>query len=236
MRALRLGILGGSFNPVHIGHLRLALEAGEALRLERTDLLPCAVPPHKSVRGLLPFDLRVRLLRAAVRGLPGLRVNPLEGRRSGPSYTWNSLLHYARGQRGAKLFFILGCGDFAALPSWHRGPELLSLADFVVVPRAGEEKKRFLDAVRHILPAATPCVSPPPALAAAGATAFDLPTGARLFYLPVTRLDLSASLVRRRFVSGLDLRLLVPAAALRLLEKEREAVTDCWSSASASVR
>ena len=67
--APRIGILGGTFNPVHNGHLRLAVEVGEALGLERVLLTPCASPPHKTSNGLLPFDLRVAFLREAVRGI-----------------------------------------------------------------------------------------------------------------------------------------------------------------------
>jgi nicotinate-nucleotide adenylyltransferase len=221
----RFGILGGSFNPVHIGHLRLALEVRESLALDRVILLPCALPPHKPAVGLLPFALRLRLLRAATRGLP-LRVDPLEGKRDGPSYTWDSLTHFAENFRGSQRVFILGCEDFAALPTWRRGVELPSLADFVVVPRDGAGKKRFLDAVRLNWPEARPAT--PAALP--GAEVFILPAGFRLQYLPLTRLDVSASLVRSRFLAGCDLRLLLPGAALSCLEDERKTAEECWGN------
>ena len=86
-----MGLLGGTFNPVHAGHIRHALEVGEALNLERVLLTPAAVPPHKAAAGLLPFALRVELARAAARGASRLGVNTLEGELDGPSYTFVSL-------------------------------------------------------------------------------------------------------------------------------------------------
>jgi len=227
---LRIGILGASFNPVHIGHLRLALEMREVLGLTYVDLLPCALPPHKSATGLLPFDLRVRLLRAAIQGFAGLRINPLEGEREGPSYTWDSLQKYAAGQLDARHFFLLGCEDFCTLPHWRRGLELPNLTDFVVVPRDGVGEDRFVRAVRENWPEAVPC---PPDLALSttevpGVKVFALPGGARLRYLPLTRLDISASLLRRRFVTGLDIHFLLPPASLECLETERSLVEACW--------
>jgi nicotinate-nucleotide adenylyltransferase len=230
-KPLRIGILGASFNPVHIGHVRLALEMREVLALSYVDLLPCALPPHKPAEGILPFDLRVRLLRAAVQDMAGLRINLMEGERAGPSYTWDSLQDYAAGRPEARRFFLLGCEDFCALPQWHRGLELPQLADFVVAPRDGAGEERFMQAVRENWPYALPC-SPDdiaaPGTAPPDAKAFMLPAGTHLLYRPLTRLDISASLLRRRFAAGLDLRFLLPPACLELLEAERLSVEACW--------
>ncbi|MCL1986082.1 MAG: nicotinate-nicotinamide nucleotide adenylyltransferase [Betaproteobacteria bacterium] len=227
---LRIGILGASFNPVHIGHLRLALEMRELLALTYVDLLPCALPPHKSATGILPFTLRVRLLQAAIQGIAGLRINPMEGEREGPSYTWDSLQKYAVGQPDARHFFLLGCEDFCTLPQWRRGLDLPRLADFVVVSRDGAGGERFSQAARENWPEAVPC-SPGVAsrmVELPGARAFALPGGTRLLYLPLTRLDISASLLRRRFVAGLDMHFLLPPASLECLETERSTVEEYW--------
>ena len=227
---LRIGILGASFNPVHIGHLRLALEMREILALSYVDLLPCALPPHKPSTGILPFDLRVRLLQAAIQEVAGLRINSMEGEREGPSYTWDSLRDYAVTHPYARRFFLLGCEDFCTLPQWRNGLALPQLADFVAAPRDGADGERFTQAVRQNWPEALPC--PPDdsvsAMEALGAKAFALPQGARLLYLPLTRLDISASLLRRRFAAGLDLHFLLPPAALACLEEERPLVEACW--------
>ena len=229
-KPLRIGILGASFNPVHIGHVRLALEMREILALSHVDLLPCGLPPHKLATGILPFELRVRLLRAAIQGLAGLRVNTMEGEREGPSYTWDSLREYAAGQPEARLFFLLGSVDFCTLPQWRNGLDLPQLADFAVVPRDGAGEDRFVQAVHANWPEAMPCPADPASRMAElpGAQAFALPESARLLYLPLTRLDISASLLRRRFAAGLDIRFLLPSASLECLEAERGVVEACW--------
>ncbi|MDL2272823.1 nicotinate-nicotinamide nucleotide adenylyltransferase, partial [Desulfovibrio sp. OttesenSCG-928-I05] len=89
-----VGIFGGSFNPPHIGHMRLALEVQEALRPDRLDFLPTAVSPHKGRRQVLPFTTRARMLEESIKGIPGLAVNPMESERDGPSYTVDTLRIY----------------------------------------------------------------------------------------------------------------------------------------------
>lgn len=103
-----MGLLGGTFNPVHAGHIRHALEVGEALNLERVLLTPAAVPPHKAAAGLLPFALRVELARAAARGASRLGVNTLEGELDGPSYTFVSLRAWRERHPGVTPFFLMG--------------------------------------------------------------------------------------------------------------------------------
>jgi nicotinate-nucleotide adenylyltransferase len=177
----------------------------------------------------------MRLLRAAIQGLGGLRINPMEDERAGPSYTWDSLQEYAARHPEARRFFLLGCEDFWTLPQWRKGLDLPRLADFVVVPRDGAGAERFMQAVRQNWPQALPC-PPDPATRMAklpDAMSFALPEGARLLYLPLTRLDVSASLLRRRFAAGLDLRFLLPPACLECLEAERALVETCWKESAA---
>ena len=101
--AQTIGILGGTFNPVHIGHLRLATAVAEALRLKHVDLMPCAVPPHKADSGLLSFEMRVSLLQGALETPPNaapsdarLQVSTLEGELPHPSYTWNLITEWRK--------------------------------------------------------------------------------------------------------------------------------------------
>lgn len=241
----RIGILGGSFNPVHAGHLRLAIEVAEALRPERIDLVPCAVPPHKSGHDLLPFALRLALLESAVRPFPALAVNALEGGRGGPSYTWDTLQAYRAADPGGTPFFILGGEDFEMLPHWHKGAELPRIADFVVVPRAGSGPEAFRaalaahwpDAVRLTpaspAPEGTPAEPPHPAQ---GMERHLLPGGpygeTTLTFLPLPRLDISASLLRAKWLRGADIRLLVPDGVDELLRTYADAVRSCWASAT----
>lgn len=222
---MAIGILGGSFNPVHIGHLRLMVEVREALgsELELLELLPCALPPHKPARAMLPFALRCELLEAAVQDIPGVRVSRLEGLRAGPSYTWETLRAYRRRPLAAPPYFILGGGEFSALPQWHRGLELPGLAHLLVAARLDSGYSRFREDVARFWPGAQPVAVP-----WAQGAGVELPEGGRVFFLPLPRLDISASLLRRRFVEGRDLRWLVPERVRVLMEARREELLRCW--------
>ncbi len=105
---MKIGILGGSFNPVHNGHVRMAIEVLERLSLDRVELVPAKQPPHKQEGDILPFDLRLELVNQAIDGVPGLGSNPLEGEREGPSYTCDTLNCYRTEQPDSDFFFIVG--------------------------------------------------------------------------------------------------------------------------------
>ena len=132
---VRLGILGGTFNPVHVAHVRLALEMAEALNLDRVELIPAARPPHKPGEGMLPFELRAALLSLAVEGLDRLSVNLMEAERPGPSYTWDTLQELAVRNPEADMYFIMGASDLLNVHLWRRGAELGSLANLAVATR-----------------------------------------------------------------------------------------------------
>lgn len=211
-------ILGGTFNPVHVGHIRLGLEVAEALGLARVWLTPCAVPPHKPPVGLLPFDLRVDLLREALRGVPLLDVNTLEGELEGPSYTSASLEEWNRRHPGPKPYFVLGVEDFAALDTWKRGAELPLLAHLVVVPRAGSDRALFDESVRRYWPGTR----------SDGEATVNLAGGGQCTFLPVPRLDVSASFLRERWLAGRAAHGLTPPSVLAALEARREDVARIW--------
>lgn len=218
-------ILGGSFNPPHVGHLRLAVEAGEALGplVQGVDLVPCARPPHKKNDNLLPFELRAAMLEAALAPLPRLRCNRLEALRDGPSYTWDTLQAYRAAEPEAELYFLLGSPDFALLPTWRRGLELPRLCHFVVAPRGGLTPEEFTDMTRALWPAATPHPSPLP-----GGHCMALPGGGLAHFLPLPWLDVSASRIRELWLAGRNVNHLMPEAALNLLEKHRQDIAAYW--------
>ncbi len=243
-------LLGGSFNPAHAGHFRIAIEAGEALAPERILFIPCGLPPHKPAGALLPFDLRVEMLRAGIAdcaaaekgadragGVSGKREEsggwsvPLrmevcleEGRRAGPSYTVDTL-EALRGQYpGRRLFFVLGAEDLPGLDTWSRWRRIPELADLVALPRGGEGRARFFAAAGRLWPGARP-VEPP---FAAVDAALRLPSGGRLLYLPQPSLAISSSLVRGRMLGGRSLDFLVPRGVQRLLYEHRGTALALW--------
>jgi nicotinate-nucleotide adenylyltransferase len=145
----RTAVFGGSFNPIHYGHLVLADEVLDALALDLILFVPAAVPPHKSPAHLAPAPDRYAMVEAAVAGHPKFAVSDLELRRAGPSYTVDTLeaLHIPR----ADLFLIVGSETFLDLLTWHEPRRIAQLARLVVVPRVGSAFDPESDAVRKVV-------------------------------------------------------------------------------------
>jgi nicotinate-nucleotide adenylyltransferase len=224
-----IALLGGSFNPPHVGHLRIALEVWEAFRPERLLFIPCASPPHKTPRSMLPFELRVRMLRSTLRRHPGMRVSSIEKTRPGPSYTVETLTRLRAVFPDKKLLFILGAENLAQLSTWNRWERLPELADMVVLPRDACAAASFAKTAGELWPR---CARIPSANAGAcsgtSCEAFRLPQGGHLFYLPQPCLDISSSLIRDRWMAGRSLDFLVPDGVSRHLDKSRDIVDAVW--------
>lgn len=214
-----VGILGGSFNPVHNGHLRMGIEVREELGLDRVDLLPARVPPHKGCQGLLDFEIRLELLRAAVSGVAGLGVNDIEGRMAVPSYSHATLTRLVQDCRPVNHVFVLGAADLLTLPAWHRGLELPLLIDMAVVDRHGLGREAVEDFLgRHWC------------LQEKDVRGWTLGQGRRVDFVSVPRIDISASMVRARFMAGRDLVGLVPDVVRQRMTTEPSLFRACWKS------
>lgn len=183
----RVGILGGSFNPPHLGHLVCASEAAAQLSLDRVLLTPVATPPHKEAEQDPGPQVRLELCRLAIAGDERLAVCDLEVRRGGPSYTVDTLRELHARTPEDDLTFIVG-GDIAlGLASWHEPETVLGLARLAVAERSGSGRAE----VRTLL-AERFGEAPAPVF-------FDMP-----------RLDISSSDIRRRVAQGDPIRYLVP--------------------------
>jgi len=135
---LKIGLFGGSFDPVHLGHLLVAQAAREELALDRLFLIPAAQSPFKPNGRPAPGHERIRLLRLALAGRPWCEVDEQELVRGGVSYTVDTLREYARRFPGAELFYLIGADNTPTLPQWRDAEELASLAEFITVSRPGE--------------------------------------------------------------------------------------------------
>ena len=140
---MKLGLFGGSFDPVHLGHLLVAEAAREELELSRLFFIPAAQSPFKpDLRPTAPQE-RVRLLRLALAGREWCQVDEQELRRGGVSYTVDTLRDYAARFPGAQLFYLIGADHLPQLPKWRDAAELARLARFVVLPRPGQTDTPF---------------------------------------------------------------------------------------------
>ncbi len=133
----RLGLFGGTFDPVHFGHLGPARIAFDALELDALVLIPGARPPHKLQEPLTPFAHRFAMLVLATREHERWFVSDIEQGRQGPSYTIDTLTAMARTMPAEETFFLMGSDSFAQLTTWHRWAELVEMAHLVVLHRAG---------------------------------------------------------------------------------------------------
>ena len=134
----RIGLFGGSFDPVHIGHLLVAQAACEELVLERLFFIPAAQSPFKPASEPAPADLRLRMLRLALVGQPGYEIDAQEIDRGGVSFTIDTVRDYARRFPGAEILYLIGADHVPTLPKWREAEELARAVQFVVIPRPGE--------------------------------------------------------------------------------------------------
>jgi nicotinate-nucleotide adenylyltransferase len=201
---LRFGILGGTFDPIHLGHCRLAEETGEDLQLEKVFLIPAAAPPHKERQPITSFQHRLEMTRIAVQGSSVLEALDLEGRRQGLSYSIETLRELHEGFKpDPEIFFILGMDAFLEIDTWKEYTKLFDYAHFVVIDRPGfglEGLKSFLLSLgvgfrqeREAGP-------------------FVAPSGYTVTGRKATLMDISSTMIREKAFAGQSFRFLVPEA------------------------
>jgi nicotinate-nucleotide adenylyltransferase len=134
---MRVGVLGGTFDPVHVGHLILAEQCREQARLDEVRFIPAARPPHKQQDAVTSFEHRVEMLSLAIAGHAAFRIDTLEKDRSGPSYTADTLQDLHARHSDAELYLILGSDCLPDLVHWHEPARIMQLAAFLLVERRG---------------------------------------------------------------------------------------------------
>jgi len=196
----RIGILGGTLDPVHCGHLAAAVAARDAFQLSAVLVLPSRVPPHRAAPPLASPFHRFAMASLAVSGVPKLLASDDELRQDGPSYTVDTLeRQLARGQTPSQIFFITGADAFADIATWKRYPEVLDLANFVVVSRPGHR----IDALPSRLPALADRMRPSADAPPSSATPL-------IFLLQAPTPEVSSTIVRDRLRRGEPITGLVP--------------------------
>ena len=149
---MRVGVFGGSFDPIHYGHLILAECSREQQRLDQVWFMPAAVPPHKQSRQMTPAETRAEMVELAIGGHEAFSLNRYEIDRGGVNYTVDTLAHFAAEDPTRELFFLMGADSLADLPDWKDPARLCSLAIPIVVRRAGEKEPDFSPLTDLVVP------------------------------------------------------------------------------------
>ncbi len=212
---MKIALFGGTFNPVHYGHLRLAEEVREALGFEVVIFVPAAIPPHKGGEGASTAGSRLEITRLAVKDNPGFEVSDIEIRRGGPSYTVETLRELKRegykGNKDLSISLIIGADSFNDITTWCEYEEIISLASLVVVERPHTPVKK----VAEVLPEGL-----------ARKYSYDRETGdykresgVSITYLSTTLMAISSSEIRERVREGLSIRYLLPPEVAEYIMK-----------------
>jgi nicotinate-nucleotide adenylyltransferase len=195
---MNIGILGGTFDPVHIGHLAVADEAASRLGLAEVLFMPAGKPWLKADARILPAEHRLKMVKLAITGKPCFKLSTIEVEREGPTYTVDTITELRR-QFGAgdELLFIIGWDNLADLARWRQPERLISMCRLVAVPRVGYPVPDF-----DSLEAAIPGLSQ------------------RVIILDKPEIDVSASVIRERVRRGLSINHLVPEAVARYITEQ----------------
>ncbi len=216
---MRLGLFGGTFDPVHCGHLRSAEEVREAFALDQVRFVPCGVPPHRSNRPGAAAHHRLEMVRLAVAEKPGLGVSDVEVTRTGVSYSIDTVRHFAAGLDAKDgLYWILGLDAFLLLGSWKDWRELLALTHVIVTSRPGFGDELPYEKIPVVVREAF-CYDP---LHFDGTVRFGFRNefGKEILFKRLTDLPVSASAIRELLGKGKSIRDLVPAEVQRYVKEQ----------------
>jgi nicotinate-nucleotide adenylyltransferase len=190
-----VGVLGGAFNPPHLGHLLLAQEAIDALGLDELVLIPTGVAPHKRIEPEPGAEMRLEMTRRAVAGAERMRASDVEVAREGPSFAYRTLELLVDELQGSELIFVMGADVAAGLGSWRRPERVLELARVAIAEREGVER------------------------ADVDATLAGLGASERAEVVSMPQVGISSSMIRERIAAGRPIRWMVPDAVLGLIEE-----------------
>lgn len=206
---MKWGILGGTFDPIHVGHLRCAEEIRELFALDRILFIPNSQPPHKDYPEVTPFAQRAQMVRLAIAGHPSFSLSDLESKRAGLSYSVETVEQLLASHPQTEFYFIMGQDAFQTIQTWNNWERLLLLCHVVVMTRAGWNN----EGITAILP---------PDYAGrfsynAALNGYQGPSGQTIFFRQVSFLEVSSSDIRNRIRSGKSARYLLPEEVLAYL-------------------
>ena len=226
----KIGIFGGTFNPVHIGHFRLAMEVLEQTRLDRIEFMPANIPPHKSSKGILPFSFREKLLQKIIADHKALAVNNLEARLDGTSYTYKTINALLAERKQTEFHFLLGTDDLTDMPNWEEGINLPYRINFIIV----ERQLPLAEAIRFTQTTWHDCKEENTKREKQnrkyqGKTLL-FPKGTKMLFLAPPKIAISSTLIRKKWLQGKNIDFLLPESVIDELQAQKETVDSCWSN------
>ncbi len=215
MSTAPIGVIGGTFDPVHYGHLRLAEELGETLKLGEVRLVPSGTPPHRSAPQV-GAEHRLAMAQLATAGNPRFRVDEREVRRAGPGYTFDTLTELRSEAGGSRpLVLLLGADAFLDFATWRRWHEIFKLAHIAVAHRPGFPVERWSERMPQ------PLAREYSARLMRQPLAIHLSPAGGIAVVPFTALDISATAIRDMLRAGASPRYLLPASVLEYIAEHR---------------
>ena len=209
---MRLGILGGTFNPIHFGHLRVAEEILEEMNLDKVFIMPGGHPPHKDRKDIAPFSDRLEMARIGAGDSANLEVIDIEGKRKGPSYSIETLLEIHEQYNGdLDLFFILGSDAFKEIKTWKEYEKLFDLTNFIVIKRPGISSSDIISFIESLNLNFKKSGTK---------DKFTGPTGKYIFFKNVTMLDISSTKIRKAIITGKSVSYLIPERVKMYIEEK----------------
>lgn len=204
----RVGLFGGSFDPVHLGHLRIAEEVRDHLGLEKVFFIPTAVQPLKRGADALGGDERLTMIRMSIRGNRFFRASPVEVRRGGVSYSIDTVKSYSR--RFENLYFLVGADAFAEMKLWKDYGELFRYVNFAVMVRPNHQVTNLVDLLPKDIRQEVVQVD---------SATYEHKSGKRIFLFGITQLDISSTTIRSLVKEGRSIRYLVSDPVERFIRQ-----------------
>jgi nicotinate-nucleotide adenylyltransferase len=203
---MAIGIFGGTFDPIHMGHLRVAEEIREIFSLERIYFVPGGIPPHKRKRGIAASEERLCMVKASVKGNSFFRVSEIETKRSGPSYTIDTLKDFEK--RFDELYFLIGIDAFSQIDTWHLYQKLFYHTNFIVMTRPSGKKQT----ISKMLPGDVK-----KEIRKSNDTMWTHKSGKRIYLHDITQIDISSTKIKELLKKDQSIRYLVPASVEKII-------------------
>jgi len=204
-----IGILGGTFDPIHYGHLRTALDVQQQLSLNEVRFIPCGEPPHRNKPVAEPLQ-RLAMVRAAISGQDNFSVDDREISRAGPSYMVDTLKSLKQELSSDSLNLILGTDAFNELPGWYKWQEIFNLANIIVMQRPQLKERNARSAALSAVIKQTQVSKD---------SLYKYQQG-KLCFVPVTQLDISATVIRQQWQEQKNIRFYLPDTVLTLIRQQ----------------